>query len=385
MILVAGFPYIRENYFATFRHWPEREGVIFFLPKVWKIKGGKVVFYPPKDQNVITGKILFFHSQYPIIGGVLKGWMPAFPLVLWRLRKRIKLVYASSEPNLLSTFYFNFWSKLFGLKCINFTWENIPYWEKSSGLSRWTKGLIVKLSLTFSDGIVCGNSRGKEIFKKLTKKPIAVIPMSGIDANIFQRKGGRKTFNGYDWSSKIVFTFAGSISYRKGLLYIIEAFKQVAEKIPQAQLFIAGSGEYEKELETEIKNSGIDDRITRIPWLEYEKLPRLLEASDVFLYPSISYGGWEEQFGYSMAEASLMELPVIATRSGSIGDVVIDGETGILVEPGSAGALRDAMIKLASDLKLRKEMGRAGREHIVKNFSHQVVAQKFYGFFKKFI
>ena len=52
--------------------------------------------------------------------------------------------------------------------------------------------------------------------------------------------------------------------------------------------------------------------------------------TDIFLYPSISYKGWEEQFGYSMAEASLMEVPVISTFSGSIEDIVINNKTVVL-------------------------------------------------------
>lgn len=383
MILIAGFPYIRENYLATFRHYSDSDQIFFLLPKVWKIKDGKVVFRPPKQNNIYTTRAFFYHSSYPVIGGLLKGWMPAFPLVLWRLRKQIKLVYACSEPNLLTTSYFNCWSKIFGFKCINFTWENVPYQEKSRGIKRLIKKIIIKVNLALSDGLVCGNAKGKVIFQKLTKKPITVIPMSGVDPEVFRRGNKEKKFAGCDWSSKIVFTFAGSISYRKGIHEIIKAFKEVVAQNPLVHLVIAGSGEYEKEVETMIKNSSIAGRTTRFPWIDHTKLPQLFEASDVFLYPSISYGGWEEQFGYSMAEASLMELPVIATDSGSIPNLVLDGQTGILVPENDSAALSKAMLKLAADPDLRKKMGFAGRRYIFYNFSHSVIAKKFADFFKE--
>ena len=384
MILIVGFPYIRENYFATFRHYPDPDQIIFLLPKIWKIKNDKVVFYPPDHPNVYTVRSFFFHSRYPVIGGLLKGWMPAFPLVVWRLRKRIKIIYSCSEPNLLTTSYYGFFARLFGKKHIMFTWENIPYWDKFHGLNRLVKKLIISINLALSDGLICGNARGKEIFRKLTQKPIAVIPMSGVDTEEFQRKSGEKKFDGHDWSSKVVFTFAGAIGYRKGIHNIIEAFKLVAVEISSVHLVIAGSGEYEKEIEVVIKNSGLADRITRLPWIDHAKLPRLFEASDIFLYPSISYGGWEEQFGYSIVEASLMELPVIATKSGSISDIVLDGKTGILIPENDSVALSEAMLRLSADSKLREKMGSAGRQFVSENFSNPAIARKFADFFNQF-
>lgn len=384
MILIAGFPYIRESYFATFRRYPEPGQITFLLPKVWKIKHGKVVFHPPKDTNAKSARAFFFHSHYPLIGGLLKGWMPAFPIYLWRMRKDINLVYSCSEPNLLTTLYYGFWTKLFGKKHIVFSWENIPYWQKFHGAGWLIREGIIKANLALSDGIICGNTKGKEIFQKLTSKPIAVIPMSGVDTEIFQRKGTGKIFEGHDWSNKVVFTFAGAIGYRKGIHHIIEAFKKVAGEILHAHLVIAGSGEYEKDIESGIKESGIADWVTRISWVDHAKLPRLLEASDVFLYPSIAYGGWEEQFGYSMAEASLMQLPVIATRSGSIDEVVIDNQTGLLVDSGNVEQLAAAMKQLGQDAPLRERLGKAGREHIFSHFSHQKIAERFQVFFSRF-
>ena len=120
-----------------------------------------------------------------------------------------------------------------------------------------------------------------------------------------------------------------------------------------------------------------------IPWLNPAGIRELLSASHVFLYPSMPYGGWEEQFGYSMAEASLVELPIISTKSGSIEDVVINNRTGILVWPDDVEELSQAMILLAKDENLRMTMGQAGRRYIIDNFTYKIVVGKFYEFFKK--
>mgnify|MGYP001596696643 CR=1 FL=1 len=384
-ILIAGYPYIRENYFNTFRYYPA-EGKIFFLfPKIWKAKNGKIVFNPPEEPNVFTTKAYFYHSHYFLIGGLLKGWMPAFPLVLWRLKKNknIGLVYSPSEPVLFTTLYQAFWTKFFGLKHAIFTWENISYEHKFRGLNLLLKKLIIKLNLFLSDGVICGNKKAEHIIRQLTQKPTVVIPLSGIDSDFFNPNNKIDPKRPYGLEDKVVYAFVGAISYRKGIHLIIQALENTIRTIPEARLIIAGSGEYETEVDRLIKERKLENYIIRISWVKHDELVKILSAADIFLYPSLSYGGWEEQFGYSMAEASLMELPVISTLSGSIEDIVKNGETGLLVKPDDRNDLEQAMIKLGLDRELRIKMGQAGRQYVIENFSNKIIAGKFYEFFKK--
>lgn len=386
-ILITGFPYIRESYFATFRHYPDPDQIAFLLPKIWKIKNDKVVFSPPDDRNIYTARSFFFHSRYPIIGGLLKGWMPAVPLFLLKNRKRFDLVYNCSEPVLLTTLYNSLWIKFFGLKNIIFSWENIPYNQKFKGISRLIKKMILKLNILFCDGIICGNKKGFEIFRKIAKKPMSIIPMSGVDTIFFaptDKNGKERKFKDINLDDKVVFTFAGAIDYRKGIHLILKSLKEVLTKLPNSFFVIAGSGEYEKEIDGLIEKLGLRDYVLRVSWLNQSELKELLSVSNVFLYPSLPFKGWEEQFGYSMAEASLMELPIISTRSGSIEDIVKDNHTGILIKPDNAEELKNAMIKLGNDENLRSLLGHEGRKYIVENFSHKAVAGKFYDFFNRF-
>ncbi len=381
-VLIAGYPYIKENYLKTFNYYPEGDKVFFLLPKIWKAKGGKLKFKPPRKDNVYTANAYFFHSNYPVVGGLLKGWMPAFALVLFRIRKKIDIVYSPSEPILLTTLYQGFWTKFFGKKHVMFTWENIPYEEKFSGLNLILKRIILQLNLSFADGVICGNKKGEAMFKKITNKPIVVIPLSGVDTDFFRREADSfKKIENSDLTGKIVFNFSGAIGYRKGLHVILKAFKKVLDGIPNAHLLIVGSGEYENQMLELVKELDLNKNLTLISWLNGEGLKKAFNVSDVFLYPSLSYGGWEEQFGYSMAEASLMELPIITTRTGSIDEVVVDGKTGLLIEADNEGQLADAMMSLGRDLELRKKMGQAGRKYIEDNFSYSGIADKFHKFF----
>jgi len=385
-VLIAGFPYIRERYFATWRHYLRPEDLHFLLPKRWTAKSGKVVFTPPDDERVSTATTLFPHSHFPVIGGLLKGWMPAFPLHLWHMRRSVSLVYACSEPTLLSTLYFSLFTKLLRKKLVLFTWENIPYEQKLRGLSRFIHLAILHLNLLLSDGLICGNPEGELIHRQYTGKPITVIPMNGLDPKFFSRSAVRANYQlpiSDIPRDSVVFTYIGAIGYRKGIHLAVRALPEVLKKVPNAYLVIAGSGEYEKGLDAEIAHSGAHERIIRIPWLDGEGVRALLAASDVFLYPSIPYGGWAEQFGYSMAEASLMEVPVIATHSGSIPYVVRHERTGLLVSPDDVGALGDAMARLGADDDLRQRLGKQGRQSVSERFSHRAVGKQFYEFFNR--
>ena len=386
-ILIAGYPYIRENYLNTLNYYPDKDNIYVLLPDVWKIKKGQFVYHAPKRANVFTVKTYFSHSNYPLIGGLLKGFMPGFFTFLLKNRKskNIGLVVTLTEPLLLSTLYQSTISKIFGVRHLLFTWENISYDTKFSGINLFLKNIIIRLNLFFSDGIICGNKKAVEIFKKYTQKPIANIPFSGIDTEFFKPKQREKTFRGLDFNGKMLFTFVGALEFRKGVHHIVEAFKTVAERIPEAWLLIAGSGhqEYSKQIEETVANYNLSSRVTIIPWLSHEELTEVFAITDVFVYPSMSFKGWEEQLGYLLMEASSAGKAIISTDSGSIDEVIIDGKTGLLVKPDEHIELGQAMIRLAKDADLRVMLGHNARRHILENFSYQIVANKFYNFFKK--
>ena len=66
-----------------------------------------------------------------------------------------------------------------------FSWENIPYENKFSGFNLWIKKILIKLNILFSDGVICGNYKARNIFEKYTRKPIVVIPLAGVDTDFF--------------------------------------------------------------------------------------------------------------------------------------------------------------------------------------------------------
>ncbi len=377
-VLAAGYPFVDGSVLKTFDDYPGR--ISFLAPEVWPFKGGKYITRPPKRDNIHTTKAFFTHSNYPFIGGILKGWMPVFPVEVFEQRPDV--VFSVSEPNLLTTTYQALFSKLFGAKHVIFTWENIPFEKKFRGFKGAIQKFIIKINFLLSDGFICGNSKGKEIILSLGNKPVQVMPTSGVDTEFFKRDLSDKSFKGTDHKEHIVFSFAGAFGYRKGIHLIIEAFKELSKTMPNVRLLLAGTGEYESQIDELIALSGAQSLITKVPWLDRNGLRELFNASDVFLYPSIPNEGWEEQFGYSLMEASSMELPIITTRSGSISELVVDGKTGILIKPDNMTALKEAMMILAKDEEKRILMGRNGREFVAANYGEKVISKKYYNFFE---
>ena len=101
-----------------------------------------------------------------------------------------------------------------------------------------------------------------------------------------------------------------------------------------------------------------------------------MSVLDILAFPS-----HEESFGLTSTEAMAMKLPVVASGNAGVLDIVVDGETGILVPPKDYQALADGIMKLASDPSLRKKFGEAGRKRVEEMFSIQAVVEKLENFY----
>ena len=393
-IVITGYPYAYPYYFKVFEYAENKDDLIFILPKRWEAKSGKVrIDLKKRNDFKIFGLSAWSCGGKSLLGGLFKGWMPAICLILpyIRLKYGSRVLYSCLEPNLLTTLYNGFWAKLFGYRHVLFTWQNVPPEKRMSGLKLKLSNAMVKLNLFLADGVICGNTKAAEIINKLKiencKLKIIICPLSGVNTEKFKIgiiSSWREKLNIKD-DEKVVL-FYGALEKRKGLSVLIDAFNVLNTKylIHNTKLVVIGTGPEKKDLELRIKSYKLGDRTVFTDWMSNDELPALLNVSDVFVYPSVSLGGWEEQFGYAMAEARACEVPVAATRAGSIEEVVIDGKSGILVEPNNPEQLAEAINKILSDKERAEQMGKFGREHVVKNFSHTVVANKLVSFLRQF-
>jgi phosphatidylinositol alpha-1,6-mannosyltransferase len=98
------------------------------------------------------------------------------------------------------------------------------------------------------------------------------------------------------------------------------------------------------------------------------ELPQYYAAADCFVLASRQIGTDVEGAGNASLEASASGCPVIAGRSGGTDEHVVDGETGLLVDPTDAGAIADRIVAVLSDADLAARLGRAGRAMICERF-----------------
>ena len=134
------------------------------------------------------------------------------------------------------------------------------------------------------------------------------------------------------------------------------------ERVPRAHAVIAGSGDLEEYLRDLALEVGVADRVHVLG--PRRDVPALMHAIDVFAMPSI----WEG-FGLVLLEAMAAGRPIVASRVATIPEVVVDGETGVLVPPGDPLALAEALAGLAREPERAQAFGKAGRERLRTRFS----------------
>ncbi|MBM2818066.1 MAG: glycosyl transferase family 2 [Parcubacteria group bacterium] len=149
--------------------------------------------------------------------------------------------------------------------------------------------------------------------------------------------------------------YFGRLKYYKSVDILIKAFKKVIEKIPEARLIIAGSGEESANLKDLARRLGLDSKIEFKGKVSDEEKVKLLQKTWVLANPSFMEG-----WGITTIEANACGTPVLAFNVPGLRDSVKDGETGYLVPRGDRDAFSEKIIRMLLDKELRERMGREG-------------------------
>lgn len=167
--------------------------------------------------------------------------------------------------------------------------------------------------------------------------------------------------------------YVGRIKRFKGVHLLIEAMRQVVEKVPDAKLDIVGRGDpqYETELKQRVKSLKLEDAVTFHGYVSEEEKVRFMQEARVLVLPS-----QREGFGLVVIEANACGTPVVATDVPGLRDAVVNGETGLLVSYGDIEALAEAILKLLMDDELRERLPRNVVEW-TKQFSWDKTAEDF--------
>jgi len=149
----------------------------------------------------------------------------------------------------------------------------------------------------------------------------------------------------------------------KGHRVLLQAMPEILRSQPSCVLLVVGDGAERSALEAMTLEHGLQSRVSFLGLRE--DVPDVLSTLDVFCLPSVRNEGVPQ----SVLQASAMGIPVVGTAIGGIPEAVIAGKTGIVVPPGDARSLAEALIALLADPASRERMGHAGRRHVTDFFS----------------
>jgi glycosyltransferase involved in cell wall biosynthesis len=168
-------------------------------------------------------------------------------------------------------------------------------------------------------------------------------------------------------SSPPVVAFAGRLAREKGVEILLKAFARVLVHIPKARLILAGEGKQEGYLRKLVTDMGISSNVTMTGYLHRREMEHIFDAAWVQVVPSI----WVEAQGGVSTEAMMRGTAVIASNIGGLAEMVLHGETGLLVPPNDVEALAKALKQILQNRDLAEQMGKAGRKYALEHFDRQ--------------
>jgi phosphatidylinositol alpha-1,6-mannosyltransferase len=201
----------------------------------------------------------------------------------------------------------------------------------------------------------------------------------GIDTDHFSPRNSANLRQSLQLSQKKVIVCVARLVHRKGQDKLIDAMPSILESISNAHLLIVGQGPYQSKLVKRVKKLGLEESVTFVGRINYEKLPEYICVGDLFAMPSRSrFGGLEvEGLGIAYLEASACGLPVIAGSSGGAPDAVVDGKSGVVVNGTDITAIAKTVIKFLRDPEGSRQMGQFGRNWVVEKWRWEIWSQAF--------
>ncbi|MDD4902805.1 MAG: glycosyltransferase [Patescibacteria group bacterium] len=225
-----------------------------------------------------------------------------------------------------------------------------PYFRRESFLNI-LRVRLAKFLLPKADSIRVVSQRIRNSLKaasyKLKAEPV-VLPIF-VDAERIKNTPIKTNLKQkYPQFDRVILA-AGRLSREKNIGLAIEVMREIVKKYPKTGLIIVGSGPEEADLKFKIKNLKLRDNIVMEAWTD--DLASYLKTADLFLVTS-NYEGWS----MAAVEALAAGCPVVMTDVGCAGELIVNGESGLVVPVGSGERLVEAILKIFENENLRKKI-----------------------------
>jgi glycosyltransferase involved in cell wall biosynthesis len=221
------------------------------------------------------------------------------------------------------------------------------------------------------DGVIAISGKIRELLIEagVERERIRLIH-SGIDPRPFETAANDRAVD----CERIVVGMIAVLEERKGHRVLLEAARRLKARGCQIGYRLAGEGSLRKSLEETTIQLGLNEDVRFLDFVS--DMPAFLKSVDIVVLPSLFEG-----LGVSVLEAMAAGKAVIASQAGGLADVVVDAVTGFLVAPGDAEALANAIVKLAGDRSLSREMGQKGKVRLKEHFTMEQMAKKNEGYY----
>lgn len=170
----------------------------------------------------------------------------------------------------------------------------------------------------------------------------------------------------------------GSLYPVKGHIHLIKALPQILRACPRTRLLVVGQGELESSLRAEVASRNLEAHVRFLGFRS--DVPALLSIFDVFVLPSLSEG-----LSMALLEAMAAGKPVVATRVGGNPELVLDGNTGFLIDAESPESISDRVVQVLRDKERAVRMGERGRRRVHDKFSFRAMVDRYQGCYEQAI
>ena len=235
---------------------------------------------------------------------------------------------------------------------------------------------IEKRNMPKADKIIVVTSKLKQILIReynVSENKIEVLE-NGANVDLFRPMERNRVISKLRISEQFRYVcFVGNFATWQGLEYLIKSVPHVLKECPDARFLLVGDGDLKERLESMVKDIGVSDKVIFTGMVPYQDVPYYINASDVCVVPKLPL-----KSGYSplkLCEYLACEKPVIASRLNGF-EILEEHQMGLLVPPEDEVALAQAIVRMLKDYSLREEMGKNGRQYVVKYRSWENVARK---------
>lgn len=228
------------------------------------------------------------------------------------------------------------------------------------GLQAWMTAREAQLVYSLADKIICVSTSSKHQLVEdwqVDPEKIVVMP-NGVDIELFGQKFESKSIRAkHGLDSDSIIGFIGGFQKWHGIDLLLKSFTQVLSVKPDARLLLIGDGPARPDIEEWIADLHLTSQVTITGYIPQNRVPELLAAIDIAVIP---YPRFPKELWFSplkMYEYMAAGKAIVASKNGQIADVLQDGETGLLFEPGNIAEMTRAIIRLLEDDTLRSQLG----------------------------